>query len=336
MRDLQKFDMKMKILFIVGIIGLATIISCKKNKSPNSDKTVVYVCGYTQTAQSSHIGAYWKNGILTTVPNTNVIKSIIVSGNDVYMLGTNGYWKNQVYTDLGMNSTLNSIYISNNDVYVAGSEIIRDTATASYWKNGTLVVLNSNTDTSSFVNTGFYLSDFHYSMANSIFVSGSDVYVAGYVNTTGDQLTYWKNGKATYFTNPLQSYSRANSIFVSGNDVYIAGWLDDYNNGYIGYWKNGVSTSLSSNGVSAQSILVENGNVFIAGYINNSGPDDAAFWENGMETTLPNGIYATGIGIANSDIYICGRSNNNEAIYWKNGKAHILGIGGATGISIGN
>jgi len=328
--------MKMKILIIVGIIGVSTIISCKKDKSPNNDNTVVYVSGYTKTGQYSNTGGYWKNGILTTVPKTNSINSIIVSGNNVYVLGTNGYWKNQVYTDLGMNSTLNSIYISNNDVYVAGSERIGDTSTASYWKNGTLVILTSNTDTSSFVNTGFYVSEFHYSVANSIFVSGSDVYVAGYVNATGDQVTYWKNGKAIYITNPLQSYSRANSIFVSGNDVYIAGWLDDYNNGHITYWKNGVSTYLSSNGGEAQSILVVNGTVYIAGYINNQGADDAALWENGMETTLSNGMFATGIAISNSDIYICGRSNNNEAIYWKNGKAHILGIGGATGISIGN
>ncbi|HEY5465322.1 MAG TPA: hypothetical protein VIJ95_18860 [Hanamia sp.] len=333
--------MKIKNSLVVIILLLSTIISCKKNEtSANTDNRIVYVSGYIVTPSSpisnSTTGAYWKNGVLTTIPNTSLIQSIITSGNDLYILGTNGYWKNGIFTNLGTNSTLNSVCVSNGDVYIAGSQIINDTAFATYWKNGIPEILSSETDTSYYGNTGIYVSDFCYSVANSIFVSGNDVYVAGYVNIFSDQVTYWKNGKAIYFTNPGASYSRANSIFVSGNDVYVVGWLSGYGDSHATFWKNGASTYLSSNGGEASSVFVAEDTVYIAGYINNSGTYNATYWKNGVQTILSNGSIASGITISGSDIYICGKNDNNDAIYWKNDVAHILGLGATTSISIGN
>ncbi|MDR3712063.1 MAG: hypothetical protein P4L51_04550, partial [Puia sp.] len=62
----------------------------------------------------------------------------------------------------------------------------------------------------------------NYSWANSIFLSGSDVYVTGFAFDTLSYVyaAYWKNGSATYlngnFTNalPLTQQSRATSIMV--------------------------------------------------------------------------------------------------------------------------
>ena len=75
--------------------------------------------------------------------------------------------------------------------------------------------------------------------ANSVYVSGNDVYVAGY---DGDVPNLWKNGIAQILN------VAANSVFVSGNDVYVAG----NNDGYVAtLWKNGVAQNLTNGTYSA-------------------------------------------------------------------------------------
>ena len=194
---------------------------------------------------------YWKNEnpiALTPAysPSTlNIIAdatSIVVSGNDVYVSGTQQeelspvggfsntiaeYWKNgnQVkLTDGSKNTYTTSIAVSGTDVYVAGSDEDR---VAKYWKNGTLVNLTDGL-------TG--------AEANSIAVSGIDVYVAGTqwdgISTgNGDRYSiakYWKNGNPVNLTDGSK-WAEAKSIAVSGNDVYVAGFED----GVAKYWKNG-------------------------------------------------------------------------------------------------
>jgi len=67
------------------------------------------------------------------------------------------------------------------DVYVSGS--YNDTTSgkeiACYWKNGAKVDVGAMTEDSE---------------AYGIFVSGTDVYVAGRVYASPDTATYWKNG----------------------------------------------------------------------------------------------------------------------------------------------
>ncbi len=70
-----------------------------------------------------------------------------------------------------------------------------------------------------------------FGIAQSILLSGSDIYVAG--NTCQENqgpdcsvVTYWKNGTPVVL--PDQNPSGAVSIFVSGGDVYVAG---DYSTG---------------------------------------------------------------------------------------------------------
>jgi hypothetical protein len=212
----------------------------------------VYVSG-DMAGSSGIVGAYWKNGTPVTLPNAYEAKGIYVSGSDVYVAGTERpslfiakYWKNGAevnLTDGSHDADARSIFVSNGDVYVAGMETDNTNnpdhiyfSVAKYWKNGQAVTLSD----------GSFPAE-----AYSIFVSGSDIYVAGY-ETTPDPLhigngnhvaKYWKNGVGVNLTDGASS-CEANSIYVLDKDVYVAG----YELGQAKYWKNGTPVNLSSQG----------------------------------------------------------------------------------------
>jgi len=139
------------------------------------------------------------------------VKSIYVSGNDVYACGTDGaafvYWKNGVATKLSSAAGVCSIFVSGNDVYVAGSKTGPGfTVQAAYWKNGTLVPLGVAPASANSTSSGTY----------GIYVFNNDVYVCG-VNRAG-AFVYWKNGTEVRLTG---GYAEVHGIFVthSGQDV---------------------------------------------------------------------------------------------------------------------
>jgi len=212
------------------------------------------------------------------------------------------------------------------DVYVAGYNTTKDGGIeALYWKNGTAFPLGKD------------------AMANSIFVSGNDIYVAGvqYSNGTATA-TFWKNGVGTALTgSATAARSFANSIFVDGQDVYVAGYvLLNSGIGTAMYWKNGLAVNLTaltapypappnpppintiglfrlSDYATAFSVFVSGGDVYVAGIENYFRP---AFWKNGSLTELAdtnlmataNSIYVNG-----TDVYVAG-SLGDSAVYWKN------------------
>lgn len=220
------------------------------------------------------------------------------------------------------------------NVYVAGWDNInpKNYVSAKYWKNEVPVVLSQAQD------LGY---------ANSIAISGTDVYVAGYevFNATTYQAVYWKNGTKVLLTNG--SYDAyATSIAVSGPDLYVAGYENNGRKYVAKYWKNGSPINLTngSHDAYANSIVVSGPDVYVAGYENNgamnpypnNGLNDVAkYWKNGSPIVLSNPANSSGhaesITVVGNDVYVAGQEDTgiapntrNLAKYWKNGISVIL------------
>jgi hypothetical protein len=215
------------------------------------------------------------------------------------------------------------------DIYVAGFEANGSNMNiAKYWKNGTPVTLGAGT----------YSSD-----ADSIFVSGSDVYVAGREGSSqGDVAKYWKNGTEVALTVGAQdSVAIALSVFVDGNDVYVAG----YDRDVAMYWKNGAPVALTdgTHHAEAWSIAVSGTDVHVAGWEYKTTQIDpthtfttpvAKYWKNAVPTELSDPLafgIAHSIFLSGNDIYVTGNTcQENEppgcdlATYWKNGIPVVL------------
>jgi hypothetical protein len=263
--------------------------------NPNPD---VYVAGYVYN-NGRTVAALWKNGVATNLTDGThnaEAKSVYVSGSDVYVAGFDGLpvyggpagqktatlWKNGAATSLtgGTFATdASSVFVSGKDVYVAGYETREDMTQstrgiyiAKVWKNGAATNLTGDTA---------------FAFAESVFVSGADVYAAGYEVLVANKrtLTLWKNGIATRLSAANSSTVESGSVFVSGKDVYVAG-RENY---HATLWKNGTAIRLSESTKSeAQSVYVYGGDVYVAG----TEDDHATLWKNGVRTRL------TGYGTA--------------------------------------
>jgi hypothetical protein len=74
---------------------------------------------------------------------------------------------------------------------------------------------------------------------HGIFVSGNDVYVAGWVYRQGKSVaTLWKNGEATSLA-PHTTWSYAYDMVVVDGDVYVAGVEEVDSKQVARCWKNG-------------------------------------------------------------------------------------------------
>lgn len=223
-------------------------------------------------------------------------------------------------------------------LYICGTEwnATKGTQQCRVWVNG----------------TASFLGDDNESFAQGLFVSGTDVYVAGSTKVTNFRATYWKNGEPTFLTDDTRE-AVANAIFVKGNDVYVTGYEKNAEGHQLAkYWKNGTAVILPDGKVGL-SIVVSGTDVYVAGYSNGasstrvwkngehmtvsgevtalhvSGNDIYAagsnwYWKNGFSTGLTEGFLATAITTSGNDVYVSGQNSSNKGVYWKNGNMNVL------------
>jgi hypothetical protein len=289
------------------------------------------------------------------------------NGAGIYIVGSNGenpvLWKNgdmQILSPTGGYASQVQVY--KNNIYIGGISNQTIGALSNpggpggesvYWINGVQknisAVLNPGPTSLAFSGNNFYFDNGLHLYENgsiislpgkpvgflaSVFVAGSDVYVAG-ADSVGDAV-YWKNQmmhvveQGFYPTYNSGGDPTVVCLFVSGTDVYMGG----INAGDTAvYWKNGQETPVPSPRIAAiNSIFVSGEDLY---FTSNSFP---AYWKNGMEYDLPlNGAAygnATSILVSGTDVYVTGETSEG-AVYWKNGVEIILSSAGtANGICV--
>ena len=210
-------------------------------------------------------------------------------------------------------------------IHVAGWGDASTGSTPFYWQDGELEYLDACIPSGSLIGEGY---------AHSIFVSGNDVYVAGWIFCIGRKACYWKNGVRTDLLQ-TQGTNYVRSIYVSGSDVYVAGWIDFRDYTIPCYWKNGARIELSRLGASAmaKAIFISGSNVYVSGETNvsvnmNPGIAIPCYWKNGARTDL--GVidpqregYANAICFSAGNVYVAGSvvdtAYTGVPCYWVNG-----------------
>ena len=216
------------------------------------------------------------------------------------------------------------------NVYIAGFEEIQDNSEARLWKNGKMENLASSvggTVRSSEVT--------HITGARSVYVSGNDVYVAGYEIIYSDgkdalQARLWKNGEIQPLENGV--YDQTLSVFVTDNDVYVLGsesldtWPSSYGRWSYKYWKNGKAVIFSEGKpgeVSAGALFIEKGvsSIFVSDgvvYVAGGYGNQAKLWIDGVEENLTDGAFANSVFVSGDDVYVVGNGSSGAKL-WKNG-----------------
>jgi hypothetical protein len=254
-------------------------------------------------------------------------------GGNVYVVGYEGpyynnyksiFWHDAKFTTMSENSSYPaSIFVNEYDVYVAGYKTEDSSTYAMLWKNGVPTKLSA---------PGRRV------FANSVFVSGSDVYVAGVEEGIYSKIKLWKNGIATTLSDSsFNNSGNPVSLFVSGNDVYVGGQLK-INQDFKGIvWKNGTPTNLVDSTTNVKSIFAVGQDVYVAGesYDSNTGKKNIKVCKNGSCTIVPNTKDANlkAMFVVGSDIYLVGNRTDKEkqiAALWKNGDLTNLTNGGNT------
>jgi hypothetical protein len=177
--------------------------------------------------------------------------------------------------------------------------------------------------------------------AQSVYVSGGDVYVAGVFSYLP---MLWKNGEIVILDGLSKKGGKAFSVFVSDNDVYVAGFKNNEQDIVVAtLWKNGQAQRLSDGRRNAYafSVFVSGRDVYVAGFEENTqGNTVATLWKNGQAQRLSDerrNAYALSVFVSGRDVYVAGRENNAQgkgvATLWKNGRAQRLSDGGSTAVA---
>jgi hypothetical protein len=258
--------------------GLATASAIYVNESDvyvagcmfyNFTSTTVFTTLTATYPKGGWVANYWQNGVPVQLPGQSFPGGPQDSTSDIYSEYVSG------------------IFAAGGNVYVAGgsneylSGVPSTYQFARYWNQGVATSLVGNLLDSS----GGNITE--RPTTTGIYVSGTDVYVAGTVGGSfPSQAVVWKNGVASILGN-----GTANSIFVSGSNVYVAGSSLVNGNYEATWWVNGRPTVLSSSpqGSVANSIFVYGGDVYVAGLDVVNDVAYATYWKNGIATHLSRG-----------------------------------------------
>jgi len=298
----MKFPLLSFILFTFILSG------CDHNDKKSLHLNIVGL-EYKTFDPSPSFMATWSDATLNPLGTVGSHFCGLADGGDAYYggdsNGTPAYWKNGELVTLNGVGYVSAIFAFNDDVYCAGfieTEINQHTPV--YWKNKEMKTITTKT------------GDLP-NLLIAIFVSGTDVYIAGnYGSHTG---SYWKNGEEIGLPGD-DIY--VIDIAVSGNDVHLIG-VDNTDAWHI---KNGVRTALShptkTGSIWPTSIFVDQSDVYITGgdFVDNG--EVAVYWKNGSPVLL-DGYEASVIKKSGEDIYVAGLKLNKAGTavvpaYWIN------------------
>jgi len=170
---------------------------------------------------------------------------------------------------------------------VAGEDWLDDGE--GYFKAAIWTSANSGT---SYTKTSLHPANGLASRARSVAVSGSTVYIAGFVfdNNEIPRATLWTNNIPGTLPVAAGYNSFATSVFVNGANVYVAGYISTNDGQYDYYcavlWVNGVANYINGPfnpdiDSQAYGVHVANNIVFVSGYIAdyNTGTWEMVVWE---------------------------------------------------------
>ena len=250
-------------------------------------------------------------------------------------------WKNGVPTYLTAgDGCVRSVVVDNGQVYAAGTERASWNNIAKVWKDGNVLYTLTDGTTSAFANSivvsgnNIYvagqenqgklwkngIAQSGYTEArklNSVFVYGNDVYAAGY--TTTDEAAVWKNG--TLLHTLTSGIGNAYSVVVDGDSVYTTG----VDNSITKVWKNGRVLYTLGLGISSMQLYISNGNIYVAGSDTVGNKTVAKLWINGIGINLPHifstttSRHATSVFVLDGDIYAAGIEDTGARLWTING-----------------
>ena len=168
------------------------------------------------------------------------------------------------------------------------------------------------------------------SSVDSLYVEGSDVYAAGYVNTGSQLACFWKNGQQ--FMLNANPGTVASAIYVYNGVPYSTGYNSSAQTLYRweGTEYTWVTTGPGSN-IATHDIHVHNGIVYIAGNYVDGTDYTACYWMNQARVDLvtgDSGTQANAIVKHGDNIYVAVTedvpSGDRRACLWKNSQEYIL------------
>lgn len=257
-------------------------------------------------------------------------------------LGTAFRWTRGDYSATDLSTDPNQatrafdITLSGDDVYIGGCATNEDGFfIPTLWKNGQAQTLM---DASQPIDGD----------VQSVCVSGSDVYAAGWyrVNKSAttsfkrDAAVVWKNGTEIMLAN--SSYSQAFEVCAEGNKIFVCGFTtnsDGFAMPTLWTSTDGLSTfqTKAFGGVAkhayAEGMCVSGNDVYMVGYGDNGENRSAMLWKNDEEVKiLDNGkSYAYSVTVADGHVYVVGyvvkTYENGEcavATLWVDGVAQSL------------